>query len=57
MIVGTGSVTISKDGEQTRTIQVSGPGLYPILDADRQGRHLLSLQYAAGLRLYTFSFG
>jgi hypothetical protein len=49
---------VSVDGGGARTIDVSGPTLYTLLDSDGYGEHLLELECATqGLSLFSATFG
>jgi hypothetical protein len=49
---------VSVDGGAVRTINVSGPTLYTLLDSDGYGEHLLELECATqGLSLFSATFG
>ena len=51
-------VRVSVDGGAARTIEVSMPTLYTLLDGDSYGEHVLELECATdGLSLYSATFG
>ena len=51
-------VRVSVDGGGERTVEVSMPTLYTLLDSDDYGEHLLELECATqGLSLYSATFG
>lgn len=56
---GNGTVTVSVDGSQPRTIRVSGPpNLYELATADGPGtERTVTLTYSEGIEAYSFSYG
>ncbi len=55
---GTGSVVVSVDGRQTRTVAVSGePKLYQLVSSPTPERALLDLAVPPGIQAYDFTFG
>jgi cytochrome c biogenesis protein CcdA/thiol-disulfide isomerase/thioredoxin len=55
---GTGSVSVSVDGKETSTLQVSGiPGLYSLFGARSEQSGTLELSFSPGVEAYDFTFG
>jgi cytochrome c biogenesis protein CcdA/thiol-disulfide isomerase/thioredoxin len=55
---GTGTVTVSVNGTQTKTIQVTGvPKLYTLVGDAKGARALLTLGFSPGVQAYDFTFG
>jgi cytochrome c biogenesis protein CcdA/thiol-disulfide isomerase/thioredoxin len=55
---GTGTVTVSVNGTQTKTIQVAGvPKLYTLVGNAKGARALLTLRFSPSVQAYDFTFG
>ena len=55
---GQGTVGVSVDGHQTKTITVGGvPGLYPLYQASSTSNGTLVLHVSPGVQAYDFTFG
>jgi cytochrome c biogenesis protein CcdA/thiol-disulfide isomerase/thioredoxin len=54
---GTGSVRVLVDGKPERTVRVRGDRLYPLVERQRSGPHLLELRFDRGVAGYAFTFG
>lgn len=55
---GTGTVEVSVNGHQSRTVHVSGvPGLYTMVGTSSEQSGLLKLEFSPGVQAYDFTFG
>jgi cytochrome c biogenesis protein CcdA/thiol-disulfide isomerase/thioredoxin len=55
---GTGTIRVSVDGKQTRTVAISGePKLYQLVGSSLPQQALLSLGVSPGVQAYDFTFG
>jgi len=53
---GEGSLEVSLDGGEPRTIAVGAPGLYDLAAHPRHERHRIALRPSAGMRVWSVSF-
>jgi hypothetical protein len=54
-IEGAGELTIDLDGD-TSSVEIDGPGLYPLAEHPRHERHQLTIGPSSGLRIWSVSF-
>jgi cytochrome c biogenesis protein CcdA/thiol-disulfide isomerase/thioredoxin len=58
VIGGSGTVSVSENGRQLRTIAISGiPRLYTLYQASSQTSGVLQLRFSPGVQAYDFTFG
>jgi Thioredoxin like C-terminal domain len=55
-IEGTGTVTVTTDGSNTRQLEVDGARLYKLAEHKRHESHRLTLEPSPGLRIWSVSF-
>jgi Thioredoxin like C-terminal domain len=53
---GEGTMALEVDGEETRTVRVSGPGLYALVEHPHHESHTIALRPSPGLRIWSISF-
>lgn len=57
VLQGPGEVTVSVDGRPERTIRVTGPRMYPLIEGNRFRAGMLEIETAnPGVRFYAFTF-
>lgn len=54
---GSGTISVSVDGEEVDTTEIDGNRLYNLVSSDSYGTHLLELAVEGNVRAYTFTFG
>lgn len=54
---GTGSISVSVDGQASETVAVDGSRLYNLVSLDSYGKHMLEIEVEGDVQAYTFTFG
>ncbi|MDN4480285.1 cytochrome c biogenesis protein DipZ [Demequina muriae] len=58
VLAGSGTVTVSLDGGEMRTLEVDGtPRSYGLVEAVTEGQHVLDVTLSDGVEAYSFTFG
>lgn len=55
-VEGTGTLSVTDDGNDTRQLEIDGPHLYPLAEHGRHQAHHLKLVPSPGLRIWSVSF-
>jgi len=58
VLAGSGAVTVTLDGGESRTIEVDGtPRSYGLVEGVGDGQHVLDVEVGEGVEAYSFTFG